>query len=611
MSLAEWTIRNKGFVFISSDHKFYKVATTSAISNRQIVENYGVAEFGKGVQNIEKGSCELRHPLYPLDHGFSSESISCVSGGRFSIVYFVSGPRDLEFKILHSRPTFSHIGKVDDTCSQAEMKDASNDIRVVNRCESVIAKKGEFLYFDPTTMVKVSVACGSRQLSVDCQAVEIFSISFGSQVFPRSGSFQHAAYPSCLAAKSTRFADQILRKSRDPIFEALLLSHLFQFPSVVDFWLPCFPPSKKKDKIDLELALTIVSNPPLCDSWKETDDLRHLILLRSGFIKNALLSSLSVWTLINWIQLASSNPNVLFNEVICLNHALKTRTLPDQTALLAACALLAQSFPREIPSFDRVTTRREMMSVLEQFGGGDEDAEFNPQTMIRSMLSTHPETLNFTFIHKNDWSGFPVNDLRRVTERDATPPQKCNCENTCISGVCITCDSENWCSKINCSLTARGKDCSNNPLLFKPLPVRVGYSGHPLLKNALYVEEACQPGRYIVEYTGEINYAIAGDAQDGSDYVFVVDCSKIYGYSKSRLGIDARRKGSPARFVNHSHGPTCIPVTRFLDGKVVIWFQSISWLYAMMEVTFDYGDAFIIPVCLCQSKHCPGSNVSD
>ena len=611
LSLAEWSIRNTGFVFISREHRFHHGASSGATSNREIVEKYGLLEFGKDIQNIEKDSCELMHPLDSLDTGFSCESFRCVQSGRFAIVYFVSGPKDLLFIIVHSRPTFAHMAKVDDTCSSSEIKDTSNDIRIVTRTESFIAKRGEFVYFDPTTLVKVSVAPGSPKQKLRCPAVEIFSISFGGCSFPRSGRFQEKAYPLCLApsAKRCRSMDEIMHTPGDKTFEPTLLAHLFQFPGVVDFLLPCFVAgtAKRTEVLDLEWALEIVSNPPKCSTWAQTNELRRLLLVRSGFIKDILLSSLSVWTLISWIDLASTNPNFLFNEVICLEHAMTLRSIADRKVLLSACALLAETFPRVIPSFNRVTTKQEMMTALEGFVE-EEDASFDPQRWLRSILCIHPETKEFTAIPENDWQKFPSADLRKVLEKDSCPQVMCRCKTQCLPRTCIIADSGFWCCDNNCTLSSQGKVCSNNPRHFKPLSVVVGYSGNPNLKNALYAQESCEPGRYIGEYTGEVTYVPDSD-RNPSSYAFSIDCTKIDGYTKSRLRLDAQRKGSLTRFVNHSHGPTCITVQRFLKGKVVIWFQSISWVFPMMELTFDYGNEFIIPLCLCHSNHCPGTNV--
>ena len=204
LTLAEWEIRHKGFFFVSRNHRLYPSASFKAGSSREIVENYGREEFGRAMQNMEIRSSQLVHPLDSLDNCFSCDSIRTVAGGRFALVYFVSGPRDIEFKIVHSRPTFAHIAKCDDTCSTfAELKHSSNNIRIVTRPDSIIAMRGEFFYFDPATLVKVSLAPGEAKVNHECTAVEIFSVSFGGgQIFPMSAPFHETAYPSCLSLKA-------------------------------------------------------------------------------------------------------------------------------------------------------------------------------------------------------------------------------------------------------------------------------------------------------------------------------------------------------------------------------------------------------------------------
>jgi len=606
MSLAEWTITNNGFLLIAKEHRWFKSSSAKAKTFAEVLHKFGETEFGVHVQNIEDESSELYHPLDSLDNCFSCEGIYSTRHGRVANVYFVSGEADLTFRVVCSNPTFAHMAKIQETCSVSQVKDAAMAIRVVGGYETFTAKKGEFVYVHPKTLVKVSLASGSLKQFPSSVAVEIFSVSFGSVQSPRTGSFEPNTYPTGINFPTKRhgIVFPILGKSTETSFEVKLLSHLFQFPGVGDFLLPSFRSATRKDQLDHASALKLASDPPFTDGWKATDDLRQSILLKSGFTGNNLLSSLSLWTLNQWIVLANRNPNKLFNEIICLDIALQSRDGPDKTALLKACALLAESFPRVIPSFERTITRSEMYTALKSLPvGGDEDM-FDPRQMLRGMLSMHPHTQHFEQILSNDWTNIPASDREAIDDYERGPHQKCVCIERCGHFTCNNCDSENWCTSDNCSLTAAGKNCSNNPSLFTPLGVCVGYSGNPQLHNALYATEACLPGRYIGEYTGVVTY------EAESEYAFIVDCTLIAGYSKPRVFIDSSRKGSPARFANHSHGPTCIIVSRFFNGKIVIWLQSIRHVFATMELTFDYGDEFFIPQCLCGSYRCPGSHVS-
>lgn len=128
----------------------------------------------------------------------------------------------------------------------------------------------------------------------------------------------------------------------------------------------------------------------------------------------------------------------------------------------------------------------------------------------------------------------------------------------------------------------------------------------------LFVTEDIAAGEPVVEYVGELIREHIGDEReetyakeqggDGSCYMFRLD---------EELIVDATRKGSMSRFINHSCEPNCVCriVTCDKGLKHIVVFAKVD-LKAGAEVTYDYkfgveGDGKKL-VCLCGSASCMG-----
>lgn len=128
----------------------------------------------------------------------------------------------------------------------------------------------------------------------------------------------------------------------------------------------------------------------------------------------------------------------------------------------------------------------------------------------------------------------------------------------------------------------------------------------------LFAAEHISAGDPVVEYVGELIREQVGDLReevyskeqggDGSCYMFRLD---------EELIVDATRKGSMSRFINHSCDPNCICriVTCDRGQKHIVVFAKVD-LKPGDEVTYDYkfgveGESQKLR-CLCASLNCMG-----
>lgn len=123
----------------------------------------------------------------------------------------------------------------------------------------------------------------------------------------------------------------------------------------------------------------------------------------------------------------------------------------------------------------------------------------------------------------------------------------------------------------------------------------------------LYAMQDIEPNEFIIEYVGEIIRQKISDEREkryfrqgiGDSYMFRLD---------EDLVIDATRKGSVARFVNHSCESNAVAKIITIDNSKKIVFYSKRFIRAGEEITYDYKfnteDENNKILCLCGAPTC-------
>ncbi|EME27810.1 histone-lysine N-methyltransferase isoform 2 [Galdieria sulphuraria] len=123
----------------------------------------------------------------------------------------------------------------------------------------------------------------------------------------------------------------------------------------------------------------------------------------------------------------------------------------------------------------------------------------------------------------------------------------------------------------------------------------------------LYAMQDIEPNEFIIEYVGEIIRQKISDEREkryfrqgiGDSYMFRLDEDQI---------IDATRKGSVARFVNHSCESNAVAKIITIDNSKKIVFYSKRLIRAGEEITYDYKfnteDENNKILCLCGAPTC-------
>jgi len=120
-------------------------------------------------------------------------------------------------------------------------------------------------------------------------------------------------------------------------------------------------------------------------------------------------------------------------------------------------------------------------------------------------------------------------------------------------------------------------------------------------------KENIKPGQLIGEYCGEVINAEEKHRRLQEDYTgnrnfYLLDLG-------NGLSIDATRKGTHTRFVNHSCEPNAITEKWTVDGKMRVGIFAKKFIHAGCEVTFDYKFERAgkdLQECYCGKPSCRG-----
>ncbi|KAI8144522.1 hypothetical protein BJV82DRAFT_656356 [Fennellomyces sp. T-0311] len=134
------------------------------------------------------------------------------------------------------------------------------------------------------------------------------------------------------------------------------------------------------------------------------------------------------------------------------------------------------------------------------------------------------------------------------------------------------------------------------------------FAKSPIHDWGLFAEERIDANDMVIEYVGEIIRQQVAEEREkkyercgiGSSYLFRVDDDTV---------IDATKKGSIARFINHCCSPNCSAKIITVDKQKKIVIYANRDIEPGEEITYDYKfpiEADKIP-CLCGSKFCKGT----
>ncbi|KAH8555751.1 hypothetical protein BGW37DRAFT_478411 [Umbelopsis sp. PMI_123] len=134
------------------------------------------------------------------------------------------------------------------------------------------------------------------------------------------------------------------------------------------------------------------------------------------------------------------------------------------------------------------------------------------------------------------------------------------------------------------------------------------FAKSPIHDWGLFAQERIDANDMVIEYVGEVIRQKVADHREkayercgiGSSYLFRVDDDTV---------IDATKKGSVARFINHCCSPNCSAKIITVDKQKKIVIYANRDIELGEEITYDYKfpiEAEKIP-CLCGSKYCKGT----
>lgn len=213
-------------------------------------------------------------------------------------------------------------------------------------------------------------------------------------------------------------------------------------------------------------------------------------------------------------------------------------------------------------------------------------------------------------MHKNDSSVCDCVAPAGVFDANKLVISKKDAPKTGCGADCMNRQTRYSCDPRNCPC---GETCSNRPLGQLPCPktkiVRTLNRGWGLV-----LQEPVRAGDFIVEYAGEIideresAERLLYDKQTGEDNFYLMEISPNY-------VIDAKYKGSIARFINSSCHPNC-ETQRWVDaatGETRVGIFAIEDIPKGTELTYDYnfahfGDESATSfVCMCGHPLCRGT----
>jgi len=220
---------------------------------------------------------------------------------------------------------------------------------------------------------------------------------------------------------------------------------------------------------------------------------------------------------------------------------------------------------------------------------------------------------DFEVIDEIEW-GPSRDDPDYDTDQELAPrprkraPDRCNCcvseeEIRCLDQSCIIFSSMEECGK----MCPAGDSCGNRRLQLRNFPKMEVFDAGPKGKG-LRILEPTTKGTVINEYIGR---ALVTKSIDRTFRRYQLD-RRLYILKLSNdIYLDARTKGSLARYMNHSCDPNCLVERWTVKGILRAAVIALRDIEAGEELCFDYqwtrawGRA--PTVCHCKSQNCRGT----
>ncbi|KAJ3323140.1 Histone-Lysine N-Methyltransferase ash1l [Boothiomyces sp. JEL0866] len=191
--------------------------------------------------------------------------------------------------------------------------------------------------------------------------------------------------------------------------------------------------------------------------------------------------------------------------------------------------------------------------------------------------------------------------------RKAEAPAICFCELPEDGSPACGPSCLNRCMYIECTSDCpNGDRCSNKRFERKEVVKKVNVIKCPGRGFGLQTQEFIPKGKFIMEYRGEI----ISDATCHERMRTIYANASNHYFLNYGLGevIDGYRKGTIARFANHSCDPNCHIEKWSYDGECRIGLFASKDIQPGSELTYDYKFESFGPLqkCMCQSENCRG-----
>jgi SET domain len=173
----------------------------------------------------------------------------------------------------------------------------------------------------------------------------------------------------------------------------------------------------------------------------------------------------------------------------------------------------------------------------------------------------------------------------------------CNCQGTCTNGFCTCVDIGRECDPDVCKCcnpcagppglrSKEYKGCCNDKIsMRRHCRLLVGRSAIPEAGWGCFTKDGLQKGDYVCEYIGEL---ISQDEADRRGQLYdMQNRNSLFNYT-SDFSLDAYRKGSKSRYINHSEAPNVETRVIFVNGDIRIGMFARQDIAAQEELFFDY-----------------------
>ncbi|KAI9363993.1 hypothetical protein DFJ73DRAFT_620204 [Zopfochytrium polystomum] len=195
---------------------------------------------------------------------------------------------------------------------------------------------------------------------------------------------------------------------------------------------------------------------------------------------------------------------------------------------------------------------------------------------------------------------------RKPNKPDNTPICQCSSEEGGCDSRCL-----NRCMLIECEPQSCpcGDLCSNQAFQRQKDDANLTVFWAKSRGYGLRTETMIPRDKLIIEYRGEIiSFKTCMDRMV-SDYANQ-DRFYFFNYGRHEV-IDACKKGTDARYINHSCEPNCYIDKWLVQGEYRLGIFAIDDIPAGTELTYDYKFESFGPLqkCLCGSKKCRGRSI--